>query len=183
VQVVGSSYHSSYRAVLWQGGTVTDLNGQLPKKSGWSLLENAYGINDAGQIVGEGQGPSGSEHAFLLTPTSKKTAMALASISPPIANHKSAGWLRLTPSTAGQALMAAAIPSLGNMAIIPADLGGHPLGLADETIHGANGQAAFTDAADTSGWVRYVDQTPRNDSRMANTREQLIRQTFETNDA
>jgi probable HAF family extracellular repeat protein len=76
VQVVGSSHHYSNRAVLWQGGTVIDLNSQLPKKSGWSL-ENAYGINDAGQIVGEGQAPippGPAFHAFLLTPTSGKAA-------------------------------------------------------------------------------------------------------------
>jgi probable HAF family extracellular repeat protein len=76
-----------------QSGTVIDLNSQLPKKSGWSLLEIAYGINDAGQIVGEGQ-VAGSRHAFLLTPTIRRTAAALASTSPPIANHESAGWLR-----------------------------------------------------------------------------------------
>jgi hypothetical protein len=60
--------------------------------------------------------------------------------------------------------MEAAILSLGNMGTTPADLGSHPLGLADETIYGANGEAAFNEIANTSGWVRYVDQTPRNDS-------------------
>jgi probable HAF family extracellular repeat protein len=37
------------------------------KDSGWRL-EAANGINDAGQIVGQGKNPDGEEHAFLLTP-------------------------------------------------------------------------------------------------------------------
>jgi probable HAF family extracellular repeat protein len=103
VQVVGSSYHSSYRAVLWQSGTVTDLNSQLPKKSAWSLLENAYGINDAGQIVGEGQVASGPHHAFLLTPTSRKTAAAL-DLAPRASNPLGTGQLALPAApTAGPA--------------------------------------------------------------------------------
>src|SRR5262249_34872954 len=41
----------------------------IPPDSGWVNLDRAYGINDAGQIVGEGQLP-GYEvvHAFLLSP-------------------------------------------------------------------------------------------------------------------
>jgi probable HAF family extracellular repeat protein len=77
VQVVGTSAGGSLNpdghAFLWQNGTIIDLNSQLPKKSGWSLLENAYGVNDTGQIVGdgwEGTVASASHHAFLLTPSS-----------------------------------------------------------------------------------------------------------------
>jgi probable HAF family extracellular repeat protein len=88
----------------------------------------------------------------------------------------------LTPIS-GNAPMAAALTSLGNVGITAADLGGRPLGVADETIHGANGQAAFNDAAVTSSWVRYVEQTRHNDAQMANTRERLVQRTFETDDA
>jgi probable HAF family extracellular repeat protein len=94
VQVVGSSHHYSDRAVLWQGGTVIDLNSQIPKKSGWSLLENAYAINDSGRIIGQGQLASGSLHAFLLTPTSTKTAAAAMSTS-----SQGAGDFAVAPSS------------------------------------------------------------------------------------
>jgi probable HAF family extracellular repeat protein len=80
VQVVGYSVgglHSAGHAVLWQNGTIIDLNSQIPKRSSWAALETAYGINDAGQIVGQGQISSGPIwHAFMLTPTSGKALMA-----------------------------------------------------------------------------------------------------------
>jgi probable HAF family extracellular repeat protein len=80
VQVVGQSvgsFDSPGRAVLWQNGTIIDLNSQIPKKSGSAALELAYGINDAGQIVGQGQIASGPIwHAFLLTPSSGHASMA-----------------------------------------------------------------------------------------------------------
>jgi probable HAF family extracellular repeat protein len=113
VQVVGSSssQFSSSRAVLWQGGTVIDLNSQLPRKSGWSMLELAYGINDAGQIVGEGQ-VAGSRHAFLMAPTSTKTAAAVASISPAVSTFS------VAPSSAVAApaplLVSAIAPTSGS---------------------------------------------------------------------
>ena len=43
-----------------------DLNNLIPVGSGWLLIK-AYGINDAGQIVGYGT-LSGTYHPFLLTP-------------------------------------------------------------------------------------------------------------------
>jgi hypothetical protein len=42
-----------------------DLNKLIPAGSGW-MLQEAYGINNAGQIVGTGM-HNGQEHAFLLT--------------------------------------------------------------------------------------------------------------------
>jgi probable HAF family extracellular repeat protein len=69
-QVVGFSTtnrNSGYRAAfLWSDGVMTDLNTLLPANSGW-YLENAQGINDQGQIVGEGTAPDGQPHAFLLS--------------------------------------------------------------------------------------------------------------------
>ena len=53
-------------AVLWANGGVIDLNTLLPVNSGW-ILNDATGINDAGQIVGNGT-YKGQEEAFLLTP-------------------------------------------------------------------------------------------------------------------
>jgi probable HAF family extracellular repeat protein len=42
------------------------LNDLIPRDSDWTL-ESARGINDRGQIVGQGQ-HHGQERAFLLTP-------------------------------------------------------------------------------------------------------------------
>ena len=65
--VVGDSGDARYSplAFLWyQGGVITDLNTFLPENSGWRLTE-ATGINNAGQIVGNGI-IGGQQHAFLL---------------------------------------------------------------------------------------------------------------------
>lgn len=53
-------------ACLWKNGKLVDLNALLPPDCGWHLDE-AYGINDAGQIVGDGT-HNGNHRAFLLTP-------------------------------------------------------------------------------------------------------------------
>jgi len=45
---------------------MNDLNNLIPAKSGW-VLEQAYGINNSGLIVGTGT-LNGAEHGFLLTP-------------------------------------------------------------------------------------------------------------------
>ncbi len=65
--VVGGSRDANnvLQAFLWyQNGVITDLNTFLPANSGWQLTE-ATGINNAGQIVGNGTF-GGQQHAFLL---------------------------------------------------------------------------------------------------------------------
>ena len=65
-------------AVLWPvGGAVRDLNELIPVNSGWTLTE-ARGMNEAGQIVGNGF-LNGQPCAFLLTPNSG------ADTNPPVA--------------------------------------------------------------------------------------------------
>ena len=71
-QIVGFSWTpagptSMLHAFLYFDGTMTDLNSLLPPDSGWSLSD-ATGINDNGQIVGDGLNPNGQDDAFLLTP-------------------------------------------------------------------------------------------------------------------
>ena len=68
-QVVGASDSagSGWRAFLYSGGIMTDLNSLIDPSSGW-FLSWADDINDSGQIVGTGF-LNGQEHAFLLTPT------------------------------------------------------------------------------------------------------------------
>jgi len=62
-QAVGCGYPTSpappCHAVLWQAGRVTDL-GTLGGRSG-----SAYGINNAGQVIGSSFAPDGFMHAFL----------------------------------------------------------------------------------------------------------------------
>jgi hypothetical protein len=47
-----------------------DLNALIPRNSGW-MLARAHGINDRGQIVGEGL-LNGGAAAFLLIPRSER---------------------------------------------------------------------------------------------------------------
>jgi probable HAF family extracellular repeat protein len=72
-------------AFYWPGkGSIQDLNSQIPSNSGWGL-EIATGINNGGQIVGQGQLPGGVRHGFLLTPTSGKALTAAATATAPFA--------------------------------------------------------------------------------------------------
>jgi probable HAF family extracellular repeat protein len=68
-QVVGWAFYSLYneRAFVWSPSTgMLDLNSLIPANSGW-VLQFANGINDQGQIVGEGT-LNGQAEGFLLTP-------------------------------------------------------------------------------------------------------------------
>ena len=62
-QIVGMS---GKHACLWENGKIVDLNNEIPLNSGWVLSE-AFDINDAGQIIGDGV-VNGRLHGFLLTP-------------------------------------------------------------------------------------------------------------------
>ncbi len=67
-QVVGNAYYrTDEAALLWQNGRVYELNTLVPRGTGWKL-QNALGINDHGQIVGNGI-HNGIRRGFLLTPT------------------------------------------------------------------------------------------------------------------
>ncbi len=68
-QVVGIVYSSNSipdHAFMYSSGQIFDLNSLIPQGSGWQLTQ-AFGINNAGQIVGQGM-IDGAQHAFLLTP-------------------------------------------------------------------------------------------------------------------
>ena len=70
-QVVGSSNFrpgsSTTAAFLYSNGVMVDLNTKIPTGTGWTLQEG-YGINNSGQIIGTGIFHGQTEHAFLLTP-------------------------------------------------------------------------------------------------------------------
>jgi probable HAF family extracellular repeat protein len=53
-------------AFVYHGGKMEDLNNFLDPNSGW-ILSDAIGINELGQICGNGT-VNGLAHAFLLTP-------------------------------------------------------------------------------------------------------------------
>ena len=53
-------------AFIWQDHKMADRNTLIPAESGWTLTE-ANGLNNQGQIVGQGKF-NGKSHAFLLTP-------------------------------------------------------------------------------------------------------------------
>jgi len=82
-QVVGGSCgETGCTAILWQDGTMTDLNNLIP--AGSSLyLYFAHAINSQGEIVGMALLSGTSEfHAFLATPTNPDTAGGIATLAP-----------------------------------------------------------------------------------------------------
>jgi len=67
--IVGYSWPANSdnpHAFVYLNGIMIDLNSLIPSGVGWQLLE-AYGIDNAGQIVGEGL-LNGQSHAFRLDP-------------------------------------------------------------------------------------------------------------------
>lgn len=67
-QVVGTSLTAAgeQHAYLWSKGAMSDLNSSISADSGWTLL-TATGINDDGEIAGNGQ-INGQSRGFLLVP-------------------------------------------------------------------------------------------------------------------
>jgi len=65
--VIGqSTFQNTYHAFVFSAGKIKDLNSLIPAGSGW-VLNEADGINAAGQIVGLGT-IKGQTHGYLLTP-------------------------------------------------------------------------------------------------------------------
>lgn len=64
--VKSSSEFMVYHACVNSGSKMQDLNGLIPRNSGW-VLQQANGINDSGSIAGYGTF-KGNQHGFLLTP-------------------------------------------------------------------------------------------------------------------
>jgi probable HAF family extracellular repeat protein len=96
-EVVGASVSApgpatgNPRAFLWQQGVMTDLNTLIPADSPLYLL-TAFGINDAGAIVGFGVTGGGDIHGFLATPATSSGNAAFLERSPvrPVALSESA---------------------------------------------------------------------------------------------
>jgi probable HAF family extracellular repeat protein len=79
-QVVGDGDIPSgtIHALLFNNGTVTDLNGLISPSSGWVLTE-ATSISDSGYIVGSRM-HNGQTAAYLLTPVPEPSSIALVAI-------------------------------------------------------------------------------------------------------
>jgi len=88
-------------AFVYSGGMMIDLNSLIPGNSGWVLLA-AYGINDAGQIVGSGL-YDGQSAMFLLN------ASAPAALSSPALAFP----LLATPEPTAGVLLAAGLAVIG----------------------------------------------------------------------
>ncbi|MEZ2234613.1 DUF3466 family protein [Microcoleus sp.] len=55
---------------IWEDGNMADVNSLIAKDSGW-FLQQINGINDLGQMVGQGiNSATGKQHGFLLNPIS-----------------------------------------------------------------------------------------------------------------
>jgi probable HAF family extracellular repeat protein len=68
-EIVGFMFNADFtrqHAFLWKDGVTVDLNDLLPQGSPW-LLQAAAGINESGQIAGQGM-INGEVHAFLASP-------------------------------------------------------------------------------------------------------------------
>jgi probable HAF family extracellular repeat protein len=74
---------ATYHAFLYASGSgMVDLNTLIDPFSGWELLFGR-GINDAGQITGQGV-IGGERHAFLLTPVPEPSGFALLALALPL---------------------------------------------------------------------------------------------------
>jgi probable HAF family extracellular repeat protein len=79
-EITGTGFLSNgYYAFLYSGGTVTDLNTLIDPTCGW-ILEGGTGINNLGQICGDGINLQGEEHAVLLTPVPEPGIILLLSL-------------------------------------------------------------------------------------------------------
>jgi probable HAF family extracellular repeat protein len=77
-QVVGYSYLSvnTKHAFLWENGLMKDLNSLIDPGSGWTLI-SAVGINDNGEIIGNGLN-NGQNRAFILKTNKLQISRPLA---------------------------------------------------------------------------------------------------------
>ena len=67
------------RAVLWEAGSIADLNTLIPAEGGFTLLA-AYDVNETGQIVCGARAPDGSNTGVILTPSGFVPAAATPAI-------------------------------------------------------------------------------------------------------
>ena len=82
-QVVGEASYTSLgaqHAFIYTGNQMYDLNNLILPGSDFVSLTVALGINDLGQIVGEGTTANGDEDAFLLTPVPEPSTLNIVGL-------------------------------------------------------------------------------------------------------
>lgn len=155
-----------FRAFIWAGGVMKDLNTLIPTKPRW-VLTGADDINGSGRIVGTGVvrlGGVTQNHGYLLVPTSALLAQSTPSqtvmeslvtnqVSPILAEAR-ARWQRSGVD----------VSSLAAIDLRITNLGGTTLGLASGNTIWLNDNAAG------HGW--FIDKTPRNDSEFSKPGDQ-----------
>jgi hypothetical protein len=80
-EIVGTNYNSitGNHGFLYRGCVMLDVNSLLPPNSGWAMT-NCKGINDNGQICGDGL-HNGVQRAFLLTLTPSGVALRVTRVT------------------------------------------------------------------------------------------------------
>jgi probable HAF family extracellular repeat protein len=74
--VVGTSFaNAASNAFIYQNGVMTDLNALIPSTSDFHLMDGRA-VNDAGQILADGQDGRGTYNAYLLTPSNMPAPVA-----------------------------------------------------------------------------------------------------------
>ena len=82
--IVGSSEVNGdyyYHSFIYSNGKMHDLSSLVINGTGWTM-ERANGINDAGQIIGNGFNPLGQRHGFLLNPIPMESIQAISNVVP-----------------------------------------------------------------------------------------------------
>ncbi len=91
-QILGTSYSRDFscsKGVLWENGSVTDLNTFVPPESGLDVVGDDLFLNDRGEIAGNGLLPNGDVRFFTLTPVNGNAtsgAAATVTVDPLSAN-------------------------------------------------------------------------------------------------
>ncbi len=115
-EIVGETATSSGtpHAFIYRGGVMTDLNSLIPSDSGWELTY-ASGINDAGQIVGQGFNAQGNARAFLLTPDGNVPPTPTPSPTPSIPTAKLMGKKKITTDKSSYTIKGTATGTVTNV--------------------------------------------------------------------
>jgi probable HAF family extracellular repeat protein len=82
--VVGEVYNNGtaiYHAFLYEDGQMRDLNNMVNLEPGM-VLSDAQGINDAGQIIANGNNGGPNNYAFLVTPNCEPPVLQSVSVQP-----------------------------------------------------------------------------------------------------
>ena len=167
-QVVGTSSSSlstttnSQHAFLYSGGNMIDLTEALaPLGATYSV---AYGINDAGSVVGEfgvSDGLTGDTRAFLYTPATESQAEAAFNLCPNISQYSVATAINNTGQIVGHTTLCS--PVVGNFVSgneegflyaggTVTDIGN--LGYDGYGVYGINAQGQVVGSSETSNVFR-----------------------------